>query len=179
MNKRIRYGLMGIAILASFIAGNAVMKWYQGTQPPEQAAKAMQNTQRPGFILPDLEGKMRDVREWDGQVLVLNFWATWCPPCVEELPLLDAFYRENAPSGWQVLGLAVDKAEPVRSFLSRRPLGFPVALAGVQGLALSQSLGNLAGGLPFSVLISATGSILDRKIGKLSRQDLARWRALK
>lgn len=114
-----------------------------------------------------------------GRPLLINFWATWCPPCVEELPLLDAFYRENSPKGWQVVGIAVDKLAPVQSFLGRQPLAFPVALAGMEGLNLSKNLGNQAGGLPFSVLLGADGSILHRKIGKLSEQDLQLWRGLK
>jgi thiol-disulfide isomerase/thioredoxin len=113
-----------------------------------------------------------------GQMLLLNFWATWCPPCIEELPLLNVFYQENKLNGWQVLGLAVDQLAPVQAFLQRQPLDFPVALAGVEGLALSKSLGNQLGGLPFSVLISADGSILERKIGRLSANDLAAWRQL-
>uniref|UniRef100_UPI003456C841 TlpA family protein disulfide reductase n=1 Tax=Hylemonella sp. TaxID=2066020 RepID=UPI003456C841 len=114
-----------------------------------------------------------------GRPLLINFWATWCPPCVEELPLLDAFYRENQSKGWQVVGIAVDKLVPVQSFLVRQPLAFPVVLAGMDGLNLSKNLGNQAGGLPFSVLFGADGSILHRKIGKLSEQDLQLWRELR
>ena len=114
-----------------------------------------------------------------GRPLLINFWATWCPPCVDELPLLDAFYRENESKGWQVVGIAVDKLTPVQSFLGRQPLAFPVVLAGMEGLNLSKNLGNQAGGLPFSVLFGADGSILHRKIGKLSEQDLKLWRELK
>ena len=113
-----------------------------------------------------------------GRPLLINFWATWCPPCVEELPLLDAFYRENESKGWQVVGIAVDKLAPVQSFLARQPLAFPVVLAGMEGLNLSKNLGNQAGGLPFSVLFGADGAILHRKIGKLSEQDLKLWREL-
>jgi thiol-disulfide isomerase/thioredoxin len=110
---------------------------------------------------------------------MLNFWATWCPPCVEELPLLNAFFRENQAKGWQIVGIAVDKLAPVQAFLARQALDFPVVLAGMEGLALSKSLGNQAGGLPFTVLVGADGGILNRKIGKLSEHDLALWRELK
>jgi thiol-disulfide isomerase/thioredoxin len=108
-----------------------------------------------------------------GRPLIVNFWATWCPPCVEELPLLDAFYRENSPKGWQVLGLAIDQPTPVRAWLQKKPLHFPVGLAGLQGTELGKSLGNAAGGLPFTVVFGANGQVIQRKMGKLEAEDLA------
>lgn len=114
-----------------------------------------------------------------GRPLLVNFWATWCPPCVEELPLLDAFHAENSPNGWQVVGLAVDQLASVRTFLTKMPLRFPVLMAGPAGSALSKSLGNMAGGLPFTVVFDADGRIHARKIGKVTPADLAAWRHLK
>ncbi len=122
------------------------------------------------------QGTRLNLESLRGRPLLINFWATWCPPCVEELPLLNAFHQENAAKGWQIVGIAVDKAEPVRAFLARQPLAFPVALAGMEGLNLSRTLGNQVGGLPFSVLIGAEGTVLQRKIGKLSERDLTLWR---
>ncbi len=110
--------------------------------------------------------------------MVLNFWATWCPPCVEELPLLNAFFNENRAKGWQVLGLAVDQAAPVTRFLTQSPLAFPVALAGFPGIEVSKSLGNLSGGLPFTVVFGAAGTVLHRKMGKLTPDDLHAWTKL-
>ena len=110
---------------------------------------------------------------------MINFWATWCPPCIEEFPLLDAFYRENSLNGWQVLGLAIDKPSAVVDFLARHPVRFPVAMAGLEGMALSKALGNDHGSLPFSVALGADGTVRNRKIGKVSSQDLTLWRELK
>ena len=105
----------------------------------------------------------------------MNFWATWCPPCVEELPLINQFYRQQAAAGWQVLGLAVDQVGPVARFLERLPLDFPVALAGFAGTDLSRSLGNASGALPFSVLFGPDGGVLHRKLGKVSADELRQW----
>ncbi|PWW47917.1 thiol-disulfide isomerase/thioredoxin [Melaminivora alkalimesophila] len=113
--------------------------------------------------------------QFRGRPLLLNFWATWCPPCINELPLLDRFHEAHRGRGWQVLGLAIDQEASVRRFLERQPLGFPVALGGMAGSELGRALGNERGGLPFSVLFAADGSIIARKMGELTAQDLDGW----
>jgi thiol-disulfide isomerase/thioredoxin len=113
-----------------------------------------------------------------GRPLLLNFWATWCPPCVEELPMLDEFFRQHRDRGLQVLGLAIDQPSAVRAFLERRPLSFPVGLAGLGGTELSRQLGNSGGGLPFSVLFDRQGRLVERKLGRLQPDDLQRWQHL-
>ena len=110
-----------------------------------------------------------------GKVTVVNFWATWCPPCVEELPLLDRFFQENATKGWQVVGLAIDQPSAVRAFLQKLPVRFPVGLAGLDGTDLGKSLGNLSGALPFSVVFGRAGTIVQRRLGKVTSADLAQW----
>lgn len=112
-----------------------------------------------------------------GGPLLVNFWATWCPPCVEEMPLLDRFFRENSASGWKVVGLAIDQPSAVRQFLARAPVSFPIGMAGLQGTDLGRSLGNQAGGLPFTVLIGRDGVIRERKMGEVKPADLDRWKA--
>lgn len=114
-----------------------------------------------------------------GRPLLVNFWATWCPPCIEELPLLDRFYQENTRNGWHVLGLAVDQMSAVEAFLERAPVRFQIALAGMAGIELSRTLGNLSGGLPFTVVLGSAGQVLHRKIGPVSTQDLRLWSALR
>ena len=106
---------------------------------------------------------------------MVNFWATWCPPCVEELPLLNAFYQRHKSQGWEVLGFAVDQPTAVRMFLQRVPVAFPVAMAGLGGTDLARSLGNATGGLPFTVVIDANGAIAHTKLGKVSPDDLNNW----
>ena len=129
----------------------------------------------PDFTLKDLGGRAVKFADLRGKVVVLNFWATWCPPCVREMPALDRFHREFSPRGWQVLGLAADKAEPVREFLARTPVGYPIGLAGFGGIELSRKLGNLSGGLPFTVLFDAAGRVAHRHSGETRFEQLAGW----
>ena len=110
-----------------------------------------------------------------GKPLLVNFWATWCPPCVEELPMIDAFSREHAVNGFQVLAVAIDQPSAVRRFLARQPLSFPVGLGGIGGMDLVRALGNVQGGLPFTVFFNADGTIYRQKMGQLSPQDLQNW----
>jgi thiol-disulfide isomerase/thioredoxin len=110
-----------------------------------------------------------------GKPLLVNFWATWCPPCVKELPELNRFHKDFETQGWQVIGLAVDGPTPVREFLTKVGVGFDLGLAGFGGTELSQALGNEAGGLPFSVLIDAQGRVRQRKMGATHYDELARW----
>ncbi len=124
-----------------------------------------------------VDGAPMPMARLHGKALLLNFWATWCAPCATEMPLLDALARTAADRGWNVLALAVDSAEPVRRFLAERALSLPVALAGADGLALSRSLGNSLGALPFTAAFAANGELVQRKLGVLDKPWLERWAA--
>lgn len=121
------------------------------------------------------EGPPLKLASFQGKPLLVNFWATWCPPCVKEMPDLDRFHQAHAARGWQVLGLAIDGPSPVKAFLSRTPVSFPIGLAGVGGTELGLALGNQAGGLPFSVVIDARGRLRHRKMGATHTQELNLW----
>nr|WP_235507395.1 TlpA disulfide reductase family protein [Acidovorax sp. Leaf78] len=164
-------GVAGAAAL-----GGAGLAWWK-FQPHAIDSGAEQALWTQEFERP--EGGTLALQSLAGKPLLLNFWATWCPPCVEELPMLNAFYREQAANGWQVLGLAIDQPSAVRKFLARIPLEFPVGLAGLGGTELGRSLGNLTGGLPFTVVLGSNGRVLHRKMGQVTPQDLQLWSALR
>lgn len=109
--------------------------------------------------------------------LVVNFWATWCPPCVREMPMLDRVQRDWAaqPGGARLIGLAIDRRDAVAEFLARQPVSYPVALAGLEGSQWSRELGNDRGALPFSVVFDARGQVLNRQLGELREDQLRAW----
>ena len=124
------------------------------------------------------QGPKLAMASFKGKPLLLNFWATWCAPCVEEMPMLDAFYRQNAAKGWQMVGLAIDQPSSVRKFLEKTAVSYPIGLAGFGGTELTKALGDTAGGLPFSVLFDKDGKVRQRRIGRLSEADLHAWSGL-
>lgn len=160
----------GVAALAGL--GLAWRTYQAQTVMPAAEAAFWQMT----FATPD--GQQLGMAALRGKPLLLNFWATWCPPCIDELPLISSFYQQNLAKGWQVLGLAVDQLDPVKSFLAATPVAFPVAMAGMPGIELSRSLGNLSGGLPFTVVLGSDGLLAHRKIGRVTPDDLRAWTAL-
>ena len=121
------------------------------------------------------QGGEIDLASLRGKPLLINFWATWCAPCVREMPEIDRFHREFGPRGWQVLGLAIDGPTPVRAFLGRVKVGFLIGLAGLEGTDLLHGLGNPSGGLPFSMMIGADGRVFRRKLGETRFDELAAW----
>lgn len=158
-----------IIVLAAFLGAAAGIGGYLYFEPGETQA----NTHlRPPFQLPDLSDQLQSVEQWDGQVVVLNFWATWCPPCVREVPMLVELQRELGPQGLQVVGIAVDKREVAQDFIEQAGVNYPI-LYGVQtALEISQLYENDAGTLPHTAVIDRQGKIRHIFRGELERQEL-------
>ena len=124
---------------------------------------------------PSPSGPELVLAELRGSPLIINFWATWCAPCVIEMPLLDRFQKAQPAGGFQVVGLAVDHEVPVRQFLAGRPVSFRIGLAGPAGIELARSFGNRDGGLPFTLAFDAAGRQLGQRLGLLRQADLDLW----
>lgn len=120
--------------------------------------------------LPDLQGQSQAMSGLKGQPLVVNFWATWCPPCVEEMPLLDRLSQEMPQA--KFVGIGIDTAKNIAEFAAKIPVGFPLYVAGHGGIAMVRDLGNAAGGLPFTVLIDAKGQIFKLILGQVEAGPL-------
>lgn len=172
-----RRAVLGATAAAAAILGVGAALWR--AQTPDQPAPTAPVDGFWSMQWDQPQGGTLSMQAFQGRPLLVNFWATWCAPCVEELPLINDFYRQNKANGWQVLGLAIDQLKPVQSFLQKMPLDFPVGMAGMAGAELGRGLGNVAGGLPFSVVLGSNGMVLQRKLGRLHVEDLANWVRLK
>lgn len=163
--------LAGVAAVAAAAGGGTA--WWRGRPSGDAVVAALPDLWSLTFLT--LDGTNLRMADWRGRPLLLNFWATWCGPCVTEMPLLDRFSKDRAAFGWRVLALAIDKGEQVRRFVTERSLGLPVALAGAEGIDLSRGLGNTSGALPFSVLFDSTGVSVARQLGALTPELLSQW----
>lgn len=122
---------------------------------------------------PDLTGRPRRLAEWQGRNILCNFWATWCAPCREELPLLDAAQQHHATKWLQVLGIGIDTAANIREYLKVVKISYPVLVGEVAAINLMRSLGNRSGGLPFTVVLDRSGTLRQRKLGAYSQAELS------
>ena len=122
--------------------------------------------------LPDTQGTPQRLAQWRGKVLVVNFWATWCEPCREEMPQFIQAQRELGPKGLQFVGIAVDQPDKVIQFATELGLNYPALIGGFDAFELSKPLGNRLAALPFTVIVDRNGSIAHTQLGPLKPGQL-------
>ena len=143
--------------------------------PPAGVVPAKIGDALPAITLPNLEGQTIDLRSYAGRPLLINVWASWCGPCIKEMPELDRYARAQGEDGVQVLGLALDTPEGVRDFLTRVPVAYPILLDSPGPADASVWLGNAKGVLPYTVLVDAGGKIRKQKIGPFVEGEIEGW----
>jgi len=158
---------MLVAVLAAGI-GAFVSQQRHRVQTPAAGAVAALLSQS----MTDVSGKPQALSQWQGKPLIINFWATWCPPCVEEMPELAALQAEIAPV--QIIGIGVDSQENIAQFAEKMHIHYPLYVAGTGATELMRQFGNQAGGLPFTVLVGLDGNPQKVYLGRLNFEELRR-----
>ncbi len=130
------------------------------------------NNALPEIILPDLSGRQRNISEWQGKVMIINFWATWCPPCLKEIPEFVELQHELGDKGLQFIGIAIEEKAPVEEFMNSTKINYPILIAKDTGVAISVKLGNIIQAVPYSVVIDRKGNIVHSHPGEFSKQQI-------
>jgi thiol-disulfide isomerase/thioredoxin len=158
-----------VLILGAIGAGAAVVGGLAGALALQAQSGAADLLAAP---FPDLSGARRTLREWQGRIVVCNFWATWCAPCREEIPMLVAVRGVFAAKGVEIVGIGIDQASKVEEFAKTYGITYPVLIADARALELMSRLGNALGGLPYTVVLDRQGAVAHRRIGVLTRAKL-------
>jgi len=160
--------LIGVGAAAALVAGLWVGQLpYFG--PP---ATGLPATALLGVSLPDPDGTEQSLAQWKGKVLVVNFWATWCAPCREEMPMFMRFQQERGAQGVQFVGIAVDSVDKVRPFAQDLKLNYPTLIGGFGAMELSKTYGNAIMALPFTVIVDRQGHVAHTQLGPLKEAQL-------
>ncbi|WP_459618688.1 TlpA family protein disulfide reductase [Bordetella sp. 2513F-2] len=166
-----RYFLYGAVAVAAVAAGGHYAAGRRGSEPAgANDAAAVAGLMRASF--PDLQGRPQSLSAWQGRPLVVNFWATWCAPCVKEMPELEALHKKYPKA--QFVGMGIDTVEKMQEFTRKVPVSYPLLVMGAGAIDTLRGLGNPAGGLPFTLVLNADGSIRRRILGQIDPADLER-----
>ena len=175
--KRIQTILLytGIALL-SLAVGILTAQWLgkgNTEKPSYLSSKPVDVPElRVDFTLQDLDGKPRSLSEWDGKVILLNFWATWCPPCRKEMPDFVELREELNEQPFEIIGVAIDRAEPVQDFVDEIGVNYPILLAELEGLKIMLAYGNQLTTLPYTVIIDQSGKVVEAFRTEVNKQQM-------
>ena len=158
-----------IVILLALLGGIGLGVWRLSPNPAPSAGWLFE------LSYPQPDGTTLPLGQARGRLTVVNFWATWCPPCVEEMPELSRIHAQMSSSDVKVLGLAVDAPSQVKSFLQDTPVSYPVAIVGAAGSEMAKKLGASVDALPYTVLIDGTGRVTHQKLGRIKEDELRKW----
>ena len=182
MNRLVLWPLLAVLVFISAYLGFNLYRFqqdesgrsssqYTDSTAPALTAASIVGKHRPDFSLPDLDGQLRSISEWDGKVIALNFWATWCPPCLKEVPEFVSLQAKYQAAGLQFIGVALQKPEEVRQFVDDHGMNYPVLTGELEVIKLAESYGNDIGALPYTVIIDRNGQVAHVKPGVLPTEE--------
>ena len=189
MSPALRWLAVGLVIVGGAVTGAYVRDRQQHragpapvvhelTAAPAAGPPAQVPARRPDFTLNDPAGKPHALAEWDGRLILVNFWATWCAPCRREIPLLNRLAGEPAAKDLTVLGVAVDFPDDVRAFLAKMPVGYPVLIGEQDGMDAAAAFGVQDMAFPFTAFIDRHGRVFSVHLGELHEADVRATLAL-
>ena len=168
------YGRLLIVVVLSALSG-----WFLFHQTLEKktAPEVSGGVEKAGNSLynirfPDVQGHPHALKQWQGKVLVLNFWATWCPPCREEMPELSAMQNQYKNQNMVILGLSTDDLDKTKAFIRTAPVSYPILAGDIDAMNLAESLGNNRGILPYTVIVDTNGTVVKAFFGRINQQLL-------
>jgi len=176
-----RTGLIALVLaVACALVGAAFWSWSPSRRPspgPTALAPPADPAAQSLFALTldDAEGRRRPLSEWRGKLLIVNFWATWCSPCIEEMPLLQRVADQYAAHNVAVIGIGIDDADKIGQFRRKLAIRFPLLVAGFDGMELARQLGNPEAVLPYTAVISPGGQVVEQHSGRLKDSELRGW----
>lgn len=173
MSRRAQWAIVAVVALAALTAGV-----YFGNERYRAPAREVVEKRTDGGVFaasfPDTQGRPQAFEQWRGKVVVLNFWATWCPPCRTEIPDFIKVQEKFAPRGLVIVGLAIDDKDKVVAFADEMGINYPVLIGDTRAMDLAKSAGNRLGGLPYTVILDRSGRIVRSEIGGLTGEKLER-----
>lgn len=173
-SANLRLILVTLALAAVSGAGGYALYQQMHQNPADQSAevdlKPAPPEIRPEFALSDLDGKSRNIREWDGKVLLINFWATWCPPCQREIPAFIELQEKYTERGLQIVGVAIDERGAVQDFANTMGINYPILAGEQEAIDVAKQYGNRFGALPYSAIVDRQGRIVSIQQGELTQE---------
>ena len=169
-----KLGIISLGLLVFLLSACSENKNDTGSEtvkPKAVVSTSVIGSTRPEFALADTEGKTHNIKEWDGKVLVVNFWATWCPPCRREMPAFIELQDELGAQGLQFIGVAIDDADKVADFIDTYGVNYPMLLGDLAAIEVGKKYGNRFGALPYTVIVDRQGKISFTRRGELEKHE--------
>jgi peroxiredoxin len=170
------YGRLLIVLVLSALSGWFLFHKTLETSEPEISKAAPSATIDKNVLMnasfTNINGQQQTLKQWQGKIIVLNFWATWCPPCREEMPELSAMQNQYKQQNLVILGLSVDDLETTKTYMKTAPVSYPILSGDMTAMNLAESLGNNRGILPYTVIVDANGNVVKTFFGRVNQQLL-------